>query len=456
MRRNRAACMLLAMPALLAGCATMGASPDRAVIRAKNKVAPALVHIRPVKEVFAEGRREEILVLGSGFIISPDGYVVTNEHVAGESRTVSCVLHTKEEVEAEVIGADRHTDIAVLKIKAARSNLPTVRLGSSARLEAGQTVLALGSPHGLARSVSRGIISVPDRYLGPTDPMDVPYNNWIQTDAAINRGNSGGPLVNLRGEVIGVNARRLSGAENVGFAIPIDIVKEVIDDILRQGRVARSWLGLSFQEITSKTDDPAQRGVVIADVDPLSPAADGGLKPGDVMVSVNGTPTDARFAEDLPAVNKLIADLPVGQEAVIRVIRGDQPVDISVKTQEKSDIKGNEVEFPEWGFTVAELTPAIVRRAQLPSRQGVLVSGIQVGGLAASAELQRGDIILTVDNEEVKDLERFRQLYRERVDSKQRLILMDVKRGALTRYVLLKQEGVSRDAVPQDSGEHHE
>ncbi len=437
--------VFLGLCLIAGGCATTGMNPDAVVLRAKDRVAPALVHIRPVKEVFTEGKREEVLVLGSGFIISPEGYIVTNEHVAGSSSVVNCVLYTKEELEADVVGVDRATDVAVLKLKSERTNFPFVRLGSSANLKAGQTVLALGSPHGLARSVSKGIVSVPDRYIGSPEPTDINYNNWIQTDAAINPGNSGGPLVNLRGEVIGINARRLSGAENVGFAIPIDVAKQVIDSIIKQGRVVRAWIGVTFQEMSSKTNDPEQRGVVIADVEPLSPAAEAGLRPGDILVALNGTAVDCRFAEDLPKVNKMVADLPVGQDATLVIVRGGESLEITVKTEERSDAIGKEIEFPEWGFTATELTPELVRRAQLGSRMGVLVSGIQVGGIAAAAELSRGDIILKVDDADVPDLEAFRKLYKERVETKKRLVLLDVRRGALMRYVLIKQE-------PQSTG----
>jgi len=441
--------LVLLSAVLGAGCATLSPSADRAVIRAKDRVAPALVHIRPVKEVYAAGKREEVVVIGSGFIISRDGYVVTNEHVAGESKLVRCVLYNKEELEAEVVGTDPFTDIAVLKLVTDRNDLPTVRLGTSRNLEAGQTVLALGSPHGLARSVSRGIVSVPDRYLGDWREVRAPYNTWIQTDAAINQGNSGGPLVNLRGVVVGVNARRLSNADNVGFAIPIDTAKEVVEQIIANGRVKRSWIGVSFQEMTSKTQDPSQNGVVIADVDPLSPGGEAGLRPGDIMVALNGKPTDARFVEDLPVVRKMVADLPVGEEATVRIRRGDEETDVKVTTVEKGDLRGDEIELPEWGLTVSEVTPFIVRRARLDAQRGVVVSGTQVGGVAGKARLARGDIILTMDGEEVENLAHFRQLYADRVASGQKLVLMDVKSGALTRYVLVKQDDTNGDETEQ-------
>lgn len=439
---------------LLAGCATIPASStDRAVIRAKNIVAPSLVHIRPVKEIFSEGKREEVTVVGSGFIISNDGYVVTNEHVAGESTLVRCVLFNKEEFDAEVVGADKYTDIAVLKLKTDRKDFHKIKFARPNTIQSGQTVLALGSPQGLARSVSMGIISVTDRYLGDRDESIAPYNNWIQTDAAINPGNSGGPLVNLRGEVVGVNTRRLGGADNVGFAIPIGIAAEVVDQIIETGRVTRSTIGVTFQETMSKTDDPNQKGVIIADIDPLSTGAEADLVPGDVMLSVNGRPTDARFEEDLPRVRKLIADLPVDQEVTIRIQRGSEEKDIVVKTQALSDMRGRQVEFPEWAFTASELTPIIVRRAQLPSNKGVLISGAQVGGIAGNAGLKQGDIVLKIDGEDVENLDAFAEAVKQRIEAKTKLVLMQVKRSALTRFVVVKQNEPAPQAVAPEQGD---
>lgn len=428
----------LAVCSVLGGCASLGGDSSAPVLRAKNRVEPALVHIRPVKEVFSRGQREEVLIVGSGFIISKDGYVVTNEHVAGESKQVKCVLSDREEVEAAVVGVDPYTDIAVLKLSVDHP-LPAVTLGDSSKLESGQTVIALGSPHGLARSVSEGIVSVTDRYLEDSEFTSAAYHTWIQTDAAINFGNSGGPLVNLKGEVVGVNARMLRGAENVGFAIPINTVREVVDQIIKNGRVQRSWIGVTLQEMLAKTDDPAQKGVVIADVDPLASAHEAGVQPGDVLVAINGASVHARFEEDLPAIRKKIADLPVGAPAELTLRRGDEELKISVTTEEKSALKGEEIAFPEWGFTAADLTPAIVRRAGLDAQQGVFVSGTQPGSVARNAGLNDGDIILQMDGEPVIDLSQFQQAYRERIDSEKALVLLFVKRGALTRFVLVER-----------------
>ncbi len=441
---------------VLTGCATVGTSSDASVLRAKNKVAPALVHIRPVKVVFSGGERREEAVVGSGFIISNDGYVVTNEHVAGESTLVRCVLYDKSEFDAEVVGVDKYTDVAVLKLKTDRKDFPKVTLASSKNLEAGQSVLALGSPQGLARSVSMGIISVTDRYLGGRDESVAPYNNWIQTDAAINPGNSGGPLVNLKGQVVGINARRLGGADNVGFAIPIDIAKQVVDQLIEKGQVTRSNIGVTFQETMSKTDDPKQQGVVIADVDPLSTGAEAGLTPGDIMLSVNDVVTNARFEEDLPAVRKLIADLPVDTSVTIKVQRGDEEKEIAVKTQALSDLRGKEVDLADWGFTASELTPAIVRRAQLPSGKGVLISGVQLGSVAGNAGLQQGDIALKLDEKEIENLDAFAAAIKAHISAKTKLVLLQVKRGALTRFVIVKQgePAAAPAAAEQSNGDN--
>lgn len=432
--------IMLSISLLLSGCVSTGGASQNRVIKAKDKVAPALVHVSPVKEVFQRGQRREVSVTGSGFIISADGYVVTNEHVAGENDYVRCVLYNKEEVEAEVVGTDPYTDIAVLKLRTDHTDLPFVDLGISKTLIAGETVMAMGSPHGLSRSVSLGIVSVTDRNLERMGSTGAPYNNWIQTDAAINPGNSGGPLVNVKGEVIGINTRKLSGADNVGFAIPIDIAKGVIEQIIAQGHVDRSTIGIAFQEMTRLTDDPTVDGVLIGDVDPLMPAFKAGIRPGDVLLTIDGISTNARFTEDLPPIRKLVADLPIGEEVTLKVQRLKQIAEVPMKTVAKSERKGDQTEFSEWGFTVSELTDSIIRRAQLSSDQGVMVSGTRQGELAAIAEIRGGDIILSLDKDSISDLGDFSSKYKQRIESNQKLTLVTIKRGALTMYRIVKNE----------------
>jgi S1-C subfamily serine protease len=215
-------------------------------------------------------------------------------------------------------------------------------------------------------------------------------------------------------------------------------VKTVVDAILTEGRVRRSWVGIDLQEMLSKTDDPAQRGVVVADVNPVGPAAGAGMRPGDVLVSVAGAPVHARYAEQLADVRRRIAELPVGEPAVFTIRRDGQPREITIRTEELSAMRGREVEFEAWGFTAMDLTQEIIRRAQLEGDQGVLVTGAQVGSPAGNAGLSRGDIILRMDEQPVEDIQALQRLVSERTASGQELVLLDVKRGALTRYVILE------------------
>lgn len=438
---------------LVQGCATLSGDMQSRVLAAKRAVEPALVHIYPVKEVFLSGMRQEMLTVGSGFIISPDGYVVTNEHVAGESSLVLCLLSDNTEMEAKVVGVDPETDIAVLKLDTT-APLPFAMLGRSDTVEAGQLVLAMGSPHGLARSTSLGIVSVTNRYLGEESGLSSPYHTWIQTDAAINRGNSGGPLVNMKGEVIGINTLTLMGAENVGFAIPIDIAREVMDAIIAHGRVRRSRLGLNFQEMRAKTSDPSMQGVVISDVAPFSPAHEAGIRPGDVLITLNGVPVNARYEEELPAVRKRIADLPIGETVTLELIRGEEQLTVVVTTEEQLSSKGARAEFAEWGFTATEITQEIARRAQLVGRGGVLISGCRPGGIAAVAGLIPGDIVLKVDDEEIHSFSDFKRIYDELVRSNKDLVMLFVQRGAVTRFVLINNKKFSETHLEQEISEY--
>jgi S1-C subfamily serine protease len=202
----------------------------------------------------------------------------------------------------------------------------------------------------------------------------------------------------------------------------------------------------------AKTDDPSQHGVVISDVDRLSPAVEAGVKPGDVLVAINGRAVNTRFEEDLPAVRKTVANLPVGSTAVLSVQRGGEKVDLSVKTEEKVAQKGSQAEFSEWGFTATEVTPEVARRAQLPERTGILVSGANPGGIAARAGLQEGDIILTVDGQKVNDLDAFKALYNERRDAQKKLVMLFVQRGALTRFVLVNAAAEAPQPEEENAG----
>jgi len=438
--------LVLAVAALFIfqGCALMRlaikGSVDDQVRAAIDQVRPALVHIRPVKEVYLAGKKQSVVITGSGVIISPEGYVLTNNHVAEKSRELKCTLFDKSEVYAEVVGTDPYTDIAVLKIDPAdiQEPLPWARLGNSDTLRVGEQVMAMGSPHGLSRSVSVGALSATDRYFGRDQRVVSPYHLWIQTDAAINPGNSGGPLVNLNGEVVGINSRAVLGANNLGFAIPINIVKDVSDKLIADGEVARSWIGVELQKTKTLTTENTETGVLISSVDEDSPAQNAGIRTGDIMVSFDGHPVSARFEEELPAVRRLIAQTPVGKEVTVEVKRNGETTAVVLTTDKKGKFVGQDVECPLWGFAVREVTEAIARENKLGSKRGVFVSGVQAGSPADRGGLSSSSIVLRIDGEKVTDIAAFTDKYEAAVEARKRLVLLEAKHGPVERFVLLR------------------
>ncbi|MCD6374328.1 MAG: trypsin-like peptidase domain-containing protein [Caldisericaceae bacterium] len=431
----------LLLPSLLMA----GGDLQSKIRQARQKVFPALVHIQPIKEFVDSGEPQKVQVTGSGFIFSEDGYVLTNNHVAEKARFVMCTLSSKKEVEAEVVGLDPWTDLAVLKLKLEKSNLkkvPFARLGDSDQLEVGQVVLALGSPLGLARSLSMGVISSVDRYFGQSGDMTSPYNLWIQTDAAINPGNSGGPLVNLDGEVVGINARAITFGENLGFAIPINTAKYVIKQLLEKGEVERAWIGVEWQEIKdlkAYLNLPKLQGVLIREIDENSPAQKAGLRPGFVVTEINGQKVNALYQEELPKVRLLVSSLPVGQSIEIKFLDENlAPQKVTLITEKQGKFSGDEYYCAEWGFSVKEITPRIRKHFRLTESDKVLISGIQMGSPAQEAGVFSGAVLKKIDNQPVKNIDQFITAYENqyRKDNKDHLLL--IKIGEVNRFALIK------------------
>ena len=426
-----------------------GGELQAAVLAARDEVLPALVHIEPILEVFQRGRRGKAAVTGSGVIVDREGHVITNFHVIENARTVKCVLSDQREVEAEIVGSDPVTDIAVLRLRLPSEALPRpARLGVSASLTAGQFVIALGSPLGLARSLSLGVVSTRDRYF-PEDVMEGgeltgAYNTWIQTDAAINPGNSGGPLVDLSGRVVGINARAVPiFGENIGFAIPIDVVREVFSELVADGKVTRSWVGVRWQHLEGLAGyfgAEERGGVLVGGVVPGGPAAEAGLQAGDVLVSWNGEPVSARFEEELPAFRKRVADTEVGTRVPVTVLRGGEEQRLSLRTAERPQLESDEVELPLWGLTARDITPEIARRRRLPSTEGSLITGVRGAGPAAVADLRPGDVIRVVEREPVADTEELVERYRLLRDERRERLLIKVDRGATIRLTVLEPD----------------
>jgi serine protease Do len=343
--------------------------------------------------------------IGSGFIVSPDGYVLTNAHVVDDASEVTVKLTDRREFVAKVIGVDKRSDVALIKIAA--TGLPTVHFGDSKHLKPGQWVVAIGSPFGFENSVTAGVVSATAR------PLDETYVPFIQTDAAVNPGNSGGPLFNVDGQVIGINSQiysRTGGYMGMSFAIPIDLALNVKNQLLTNGKVSRSRIGVAVQEVNQKLAQSfglgAPHGALISAVEPKSPGERAGLKPGDVITSVNGHIIDHSF--DLPTV---IADIPPGSEAHIGIWHDHKAAQVDVKTVLLNDEPAhparneNDEGGGKLGLAVRPLDPK--EQQELHTRGRLVVE--DVSGPALAAGLQAGDVVLGVNGSGVSSVEELKR-----------------------------------------------
>ena len=415
MRLRIAPCVVLAAALAVAPLSAQnGAATDRdAVNRAIAAVYPSLVRISVVALQWSAGREVKGEASGSGTIVSTDGYVVTNHHVAGRVQRIVCTLPTNEEVPAELVGTDPLTDLAVLKLKpASPRTFPAAKFGDSTRLRRGDPVLAMGSPLSLSQSVTRGIVSNTDMVMPQTmggvlsllDGEDVgTIVKWIGHDAPIYPGNSGGPLVNLAGEIVGVNEISFG----LGGAIPSGLAASVFQAIRRDGRVRRSWTGLELQPRVAGIGGP---GGLVAWVAEHSPAAAAGVRTGDVLVQVNDTPIDVRFPEQLPAANRALLSLTLDHAAALVVARGGEERTVFVTPIERPVASSQPVEIRTWGMVAANLSAAEARELGRASAVGVRVMSVRPGGPAEQARpaLVREDVIVEIDGQPVRSVEELR------------------------------------------------
>src|SRR5215470_6030617 len=360
--------------------------------------------------------------VGSGFVMSRDGYILTNNHVVEDADQIKVKLATGKEYDGKVVGRDPKTDLALVKIDA--SDLHALPLGNSDELKVGSWVVAVGSPFGLEQTVTAGIVSAKGRAIGSG-----PYDNFIQTDASINPGNSGGPLINTKGEVVGINTAILAQGKGIGFAIPINMAKDIAPQLQEKGHVTRGWLGVSIQEMTPEVAQSFglkdNKGALVAQVMSGSPAEKADIEQGDVIVEFDGKAISE--SKDLPQV---VASTPVGKSVNVKVLRNGKTLDRSVKISEMEETNvavANAPAHKTLGITVQNLTPEIARRLRVKNDTGVVVTGVEPGSPAANAGIQTGDVIREVNRKPVKDVDDLRQKVEQAKD--QNNILLLVKRG---------------------------
>jgi len=388
-----------------------------AIDAARDRVFPALVNIQVVTVSYWGGKEQKNAATGSGTIVSPEGLVVTNQHVVNDGRSFRVTLSDKREVPATLVGEDPLTDLAVLRIKMdelGSAPLPGVAVwGDSNELAVGDSVLAMGAPFGLSRSVTLGIVSNTERVFSSISGDDIAdqefdadfssdiFTRWIQHDALINPGNSGGPLVNLKGEVVGVNTR---GGAGMGFANPSDLARRVAEELIKSGEVTRSTVGVAFKSVKRAG---LQEGVLVNSVDADGPAAQAGIKAGDILLTLDGQPINARFPEEIPVVLRAIAQRPVGSSIDVTYRRDGQTGSAKVTTQRLLKERGDETALRLFGITASSITEKMARAHLLGGTDGAFVLGARQGGPANLAEpsITSRDVILAVNDVEVKTLD---------------------------------------------------
>jgi serine protease Do len=370
--------------------------------------------------------------LGSGFFIDKEGYIVTNNHVIENADEIKVKLKNGKEYDAEIVGRDAKTDIALIKVESWEGS-QAVKLGDSDILKVGEWVVAIGSPFGLEHTVTAGIVSAKGRVIGSG-----PYDDFIQTDASINPGNSGGPLLNMKGEVVGINTAifsRSGGNVGIGFAIPISMARGIIDQLKASGTVTRGWLGVSIQDLTPELAEyygvKDGKGALVGEVFEGDPADKAGIKPKDVITEVDG-----EKIEDSRDLSQKIAGIPVGGKITLKGIRDGKErtfkVEIAKRTEDKDTLATKQPEEQtDLGMTVAVLTKELARQFDLSEEEGIVVMKVEQGGPADKADVQPGDLILEIDHKAIKTLKDYNAKIKEVKKGDTISLLVKRRRGLL-------------------------
>jgi serine protease Do len=381
------------------------------------------------------GREHKERSLGSGFIIDKEGYIVTNNHVVADADQIKVKLSNNKEYNATIVGRDSKTDLALIKIEDV-SDLQALPLGDSEKLKVGTWVVAIGSPFGLEQTVTAGIVSAKERIIGAG-----PYDDFIQTDASINPGNSGGPLINLKGQVVGINTAIVARGQGIGFAIPVNMAKRVVAQLKERGEVTRGWLGVQIRDLDENLSSYYQlkpfSGVFVEKVVPGDPADQAGIKASDIIISVDGQ----AVASGRELAN-IVANTPVGQKTEIRLIRDGKKKTIVVKVAKQADDKvqmaSKDSSRDELGLEVAELTTERARQFGLDEDDtGVLVIEVERNSKADKAGMSIGDIIKGINRKKVKSIEDYQRLMAA-VDQDDTIDLLVRRRGQGTTGIQIK------------------
>ncbi|MBI5560286.1 MAG: DegQ family serine endoprotease [Deltaproteobacteria bacterium] len=388
---------------------------------------------------FQEDREFKRQSLGSGFIINKEGYILTNNHVIENATEIIVTLsgHKKREYKAAVVGKDSLLDVALIRIED-EDNLPAVTLGDSDKLEIGDWVLAIGNPFGLGGTVTSGIVSQKGRVIGAG-----PYDNFIQTDASINPGNSGGPLFNLRGEVVGINTAIVAGGQGIGFATPVNMVKEVLLELKDKGKATRGWVGVTIQEVTQ---DMARsfglkepKGALVSSVVPGDPAEKAGIKTGDIIVEFDGKPIEE--LNDLP---RTVAATVPGKKVEVRIVRDGKEMAVQLKVGRKpegeeeaaADETKETVSGEKLGIVAQDITPDVAERFGVEDTVGVFVHSVKRNSPAEDSGIRRGDVIKEINRKPVRNVKEYRDELKKAVGKD--MVLFLIKRGKGVLYVAVK------------------
>ncbi len=432
------------------------ASIEQSVQVAVNLVRPALVRIHVVSTRHEDGREVKTEGSGSGVIITEAGHIVTNHHVVGHATRLFCTLANKEEIEATLVGSDPLSDIAVIKLQTDGSRtFPTAKFGDSSLVKVGDPVLAMGSPMALSQSVTVGVVSnvemMMPQWMGSFGQVEEDGEDigslvkWLGHDAAISPGNSGGPLVNLAGEVIGINEIHMA----LGGAIPSDIAQRVANELVEKGKITRAWFGMNVQPRLKHSSE--KRGALVSGTITESPSEKAGIRAGDVIVELNGTAIDIQFHEQVPDFNRMVADLEIGKEVPVILVRDGQEQLVTVVPVERESVQPQEHELKRWGLTASNISMITAKEMKRSNRDGVLITSVRSGGPAGEAKPAIGwnDILVAVDGQPVKNLEDLNTITDRITDGKKDpvpvLATFDRKNE---QYVTVVQVGIKEPSDP--------